>query len=90
MEKTRSGEYVSSQVADFGVMDLSSVDFALTGGQKFQIKNEGTDAVTLDVIPASAATDTYVSTKFDPGWNPEIVRKVKKNTTSGLALKWGF
>ena len=90
MEKTRSGEYVSSQVADFAAMDLSSVDFSLAGGQKFQVKNEGTDAVTLDVIPASAVANTSISTKFDPGWNPAIVRQVKQNAASGLALKWGY
>lgn len=56
MEKTRSGEYVSSQVADFGVMDISAQDFSLSGGQKFQVKNEGSDAVTLEVIPASAVS----------------------------------
>lgn len=90
MDKTRSGEFVSMQVADFGVMDVSAGDFSLSGGQKFQIKNEGTDTVTLEVIPAQATTNTYISTKFDPGWNPEIVRKVKQNATSGLALKWGY
>jgi len=89
MDKTRSGEYISAQVADFGPIDVSEGNFSLSGGQKFQIKNEGTEAVTLEVIPASAATDTFIATVFDPGWNPEIVRAVKENAAT-LSLKWGY
>jgi hypothetical protein len=92
MNKTRSGEYTSDQVAAFDTMDLSEANFKTEGDHNFQVKNEGDDNVTLEVIPAAAAVDstTFISTVFYPGWNPEIVREVKKNTTEGLALKWGY
>ena len=86
---SRSGEGLSLQLANFGVMSLAA-NFKIEGNVKFQVKNEADEAVTLEVIPADAATDTFISVKMDPGWNPEIVREVKLNTTEGLALKWGY
>jgi formaldehyde-activating enzyme involved in methanogenesis len=87
---TRSGADLSLQLAKFGVMDLAAANFKIEGNTKFQVKNEGSDAVNLEVIPADAEDDTFISVKFEVGWNPEIVREVKKNTTEGLALKWGY
>lgn len=86
----RSGEGLSLQLGKFGAMSLASANFKIEGNVKFQVKNEGAEAVTLEVIPADADNDTFISTKFDPGWNPEIIREVKVNTTEGLALKWGY
>jgi hypothetical protein len=90
MEQTASGEFVSLQAGLFGIMDISTADFSITGNKKFYIKNEGTEAVSLEVIPAAAETDTYVTVKFDPGWNLEIVRKVKTNTGTLPTLLWGY
>lgn len=74
----------------FGVVtNLATADFALTGNQQFNIKNDGTEAVTLEVIPADVATETFVSTKFAVGWNEEIVRKIKLNAAS-LTLLYGY
>ena len=87
---SRNGTQDALQVSMFGaVTGLDTADFSLPGNQQFQIKNEGTAAVTLEVIPADAETETFVSTSFDPGWNVEIVRKIKTNTTS-MTLKWGY
>lgn len=90
MDQTRSGESLSLQAGMFDVMDISTADFSIAGNQKFHIKNEGTAAVSLEVIPAAAETDTYVPVSFDPGWNSEIVRKVKKNTGTLPTLLWGY
>lgn len=87
---SRNGTQDSLQVSMFGaVTDLATADFALTGNQQFNIKNDGTEAVTLEVIPADVETETFVSTKFAVGWNEEIVRKIKLNTAS-LTLLWGY
>lgn len=86
----RSGFMISEQVAKFGnIADLSTTDFSVAGNIPFQVKNESADNVTLDVIAAGDDTDTYVSTVFYPGWNPEIVKKVKMNSTSAT-IKWGY
>lgn len=90
MSNSRCGEGVSLQVAKFGVLDPSAEDFALSGNEKFCIKNQGTVAVTLEVVPAMEDTDTYVEMAFDPGWNAEVIRKVKKNTGTLPALRWGY
>ena len=71
------------------VTNLATADFSLTGNQQFNIKNEGDEAGTLEVIPADDETETFVSTKFDPGWNVEAVRKIKTNAAS-MTLKWGY
>lgn len=87
---TRSGTGTSLQVPRFGaVTDLATADFALPGNQQFNIKNEGTEDVTLEVIPADEESETFVSTKFAVGWNEEIVRKIKTNAAS-MTLKWGY
>ena len=86
----RSGTGESLQPSNFGpVTDLDTADFALPGNQQFNIKNDGTETVTLEVIPADVATETFVSTKFAVGWNEEIVRKIKTNAAS-LTLLWGY
>jgi hypothetical protein len=86
----RSGTGTSLQVSSFGVVtDLATTDFALPGNLQFNIKNEGTDDVTLEVIPADQEAETFISTKFSPGWNEEIVRKIKQNAVS-MTLKWGY
>ena len=86
----RSGTGTSLQVSRFGaVTNLATADFALSGNQQFNIKNEGTEEVTLEVIPADVETETFVSTKFAVGWNEEIVRKIKTNVAS-MTLKWGY
>jgi hypothetical protein len=87
---SRNGTQDALQPSMFGaVTNLATANFSLPGNQQFQVKNEGTAAVTLEVIPADDETETYVSTVFDPGWNVEVVRKIKLNTAS-LSLKWGF
>lgn len=86
---TRSNEMVSAQIGKMGVIDVSS-DFRLDGNMPFNIKNEGEEEVELDVQLSGDETGTFVSTKFYPGWNPEIVTAVKQTSQAGLKLKWGY
>jgi hypothetical protein len=85
---TPEHEEVSLQISKFGtVTNLSSANFSLSGNHPFLIKNDGEAAVTLEVMPESGSA--YVSTVFQVGWNPEIVKSIKK-TSGGGTLLWGY
>ena len=87
---TRSGEMVSAQVGIMGtVTDLDTKDFSLSDGQPFNIKNDGIAPVELEVQLAGMPDGETVTTKFDCGWNPEIV-KVIKTTSLSNNLKFGY
>jgi len=88
MEETRIGSIVSSQIGRMGAIDLSEGEFRLSDGMGFNIKNDGDAAVSLDVILDKMAEGDYVTTKFYPGWNKEIVRAVKSDDTV-TGLFWG-
>lgn len=95
---TRTGDTPSIQLSKYGIIsDLDSEDFELVIGvsqgkdvkERFLIKNQELDNVTLEVIPAGSISDDYVSVIFEPGWNPEWARKIKINAEAGNLL-WGY
>ena len=88
MEETRIGSIVSSQIGRMGAIDLSEGEFRLQDGMGFNIKNDGSEAVSLSVILDKGAEGDYITTKFYPGWNKEIVRAVKSEDTVE-DLFWG-
>ena len=78
----------SPQVSLFGkVTNLASKNFKLSQNAPFLIKNDNADEVILEVMPRHGTA--FVSTKFAPGWNPEIVTEIKKASAKGDLL-WGF
>jgi hypothetical protein len=86
---------IMPQTPNFGnVTDLGTENFVLptsAGRNNFVIKNENDDAIWLEVKPAQGST--FINTKFNPGWNPEIVKEIKVNTTLTTELgkiKWGY
>ena len=84
---------VSAQVAIFGNIDASKLtreNFVLENGQSFVVKNEGTAAVELDVVPAGAKDRIFVKTTFEVGWNPELVKEIKATSLSSVKLKFGY
>lgn len=85
---TRSCVGTSLQIANMGVIPNLENDFSI--GRFFNIKNDGDEPVILEVNLADMKKDEFVETKFEPGWNPEIVRIIKQNNTPGLDLKYGF
>ena len=88
---TRSGEMVSAQVGIMGaVTGLSDGDFSLSDGQPFNIKNDGISPVELEVQLAGMPDGTTIKTKFDCGWNPEIVKVIKATSLSSINLKFGY
>ncbi len=91
MSVTRSGEQVSSQIGKMGaITGLQDSTFCLPDGQFFNIKNDGTSAIELMVQLAGMQDGDFITTKFDVGWNPEIIKAVKQTSLSSINLKWGY
>jgi len=92
MEKIQAagGEAVSFEINHMGVIsDLDTENFTLKPGQPFKIKNDGTDAVTLEVRTSKMAEGEFIATRIDLGWNPENVVEIKM-TSASVTLKWGY
>jgi len=90
-ETTRSGDVVSGQIGVLGaVPSLSSANFKIDGDIPFNVKNDGESAVFLDVRLVSMEPGQFVNTRFDCGWNPEIVVEIKTTNQNNLNLKWGY
>ncbi|MCI2121429.1 MAG: hypothetical protein LKK19_01845 [Bacteroidales bacterium] len=87
----RNGDVVSAQISVIGgITDLDTAAFSL-GGKAFNVKNDGDDAVELDVNLFGMPKGEFVKTKFDAGWNPEIIREIKADDTlSDINLKYGY
>ena len=87
MGQNRNGDVVSAQVSVIG-----NVDFAKGNFKKdvpFCIKNDGDAAVILEVNLWGMPKGELISTRFETGWNPEIVREIKK-TSINATLLWGY
>ena len=55
----------------------------------FNIKNDGETAVVLEVNLWGMEPGEFVATRFETGWNPEIVREIKQ-TSINATLVWGY
>lgn len=89
MSRTRSGEMVSAQIGKIGaVTGLDSGNFSVKG-TPFNIKNDGLTGVFLEVNLYGMKPGVFVRTRFDIGWNPEIVREIKQTSTEAVLL-WGY
>lgn len=94
MSKIQTPESIEiiPQVTDFGnIQGLRTTDFNLNG-KNFLIKNENIEDLWLEVKPA--LSQSFVKTKFIPGWNIELVKEVKKDATLTVDqeanIKWGY
>lgn len=81
---------IRPQVAVMGRIDLTDQDFTLEEGSNFYIKNEGSDPVLLDVVPAGNADGDFIQTTFFPGWSVEVVKRIKQSSDKGLNLLFGY
>lgn len=88
MSTTRGGETVSPQIGKIGLIDLSTGNFQ-TEGVPFNVKNDGEAAVILEVNLWGMEPGEFVATRFEVGWNPEIVREIKQ-TNINATLIWGY
>ena len=89
MGQTRGGDAVSPQISNIGPIEgLSNGNFKKED-VPFNIKNDGQAAVELEVNLWGMEPGKFVKTRFEVGWNPEIVREIKQ-TSINAALLWGF
>jgi len=90
MSTTRSGDMVSPQIGKMGIIsNLNNANFSIPGTQ-FNLKNDGETDVFLDVNLWSMEQGEYINTRMVVGWNPEIIREIKKTNQTGLKLCWGY
>jgi hypothetical protein len=86
--QNRNGDSVSAQISVAG-----SVVF--TDGKNFKkdepycIKNDGETAVELEVNLWGMPEGVFIRTRFETGWNPEIIREIKVTSLTG-SLLWGY
>lgn len=81
---SRAGSSVSPQVGMMGEITFDDGNFLLPDGQVFNIKNNGDDDVEIEVRLDQMPEGTFITTKFAPGWNPEVVREVKASNVENL------
>lgn len=85
---TQGGAPVRLQISVAGAVDFGASG-AFSKDVPFCVKNDGEEAVTLEVNLWGMAPGEYVATKFEPGWNPELVREVKR-PGGECSLVWGY
>ncbi len=90
MGTTRGGEAISAQIGNIGIIDISAGNFTLNGARiPFNIKNDSETAVFLEVNLWGMKPGTFVNTRFETGWNPEIIREIKQSSIE-TTLLWGY
>lgn len=85
--ENRNGDLVSAQISVAGNVDFSGGNFQKD--TPFCLKNDGEAAVVLEVNLWGMPEGEFISTRFETGWNPEIIREIKE-TSSATALIWGY
>ena len=83
----RNGDLVSAQVSVAGTVSFDGGNFRKD--VPFCVKNDGEAAVVLEVNLWGMPEGEFIATRFETGWNPEIVREIKV-TSSKTALLWGY
>lgn len=82
----RQGDTVSAQISEMGAVTFENGQpFRL--GRPFNLKNDGEAACFLEVNLWGMPPGQYVTTRFDTGWNPEIINEIKPTAATGLL--WG-
>lgn len=84
--ENRNGDLVSAQISVAG-----NVDFPVATSEwtRLLLKNDGEAAIVLEVNLWGMPEGEFISTRFETGWNPEIIREIKE-TSSATALIWGY
>ena len=82
----RQGDTVSAQISAMGAVTFENGQpFSL--GRPFNLKNDGEAACFLEVNLWGMPPGQYVNTRFETGWNPEIIKEIKP--TAATRLLWG-
>ena len=83
----RNGDQVSAQVSVIYYGQLRTGQ--LPKKIPLCVKNDGEAAVVLEVNLWGMPEGEFIATRFEMGWNPEIVREIK-TTSQKTALLWGY
>ena len=84
--RNRQGDTVSAQISEMGAITFQDGQpFDL--GRPFSIKNDGEAPCFLEVKLYGMPEGEFIKTRFETGWNPEIVKQVKPTSAPGLL--WG-
>ncbi len=73
---SRTGEVAASNIARLHNVDMS---VGYKDNLPVNVKNNGTEAVTLSVHMRQSPEGEYIETTFYPGWNPEIIDEIQAN-----------
>lgn len=87
MSQNRNGDSVSPQISVAGKVEFTSGSFRKD--TPFCVKNDGEGAVVLKVNLWGMPEGEFISTRFETGWNPEIIREIKESSLA-TALIWGY
>ena len=80
---------VSMQIARMGEIAFTNGKFSLPGELGFNIKNDSDEPVSVEVRLDMMSEGETITTTFEPGWNPEIVKEVIQPSGT-VDLKWGM
>ena len=86
MSTTRGGATVSAQIGTIGPIEgLSTGNFKMED-TPFNIKNDGETAVVLEVNLWGMEPGKFVATRFEIGWNTEIVREITQTSINATLV----
>ena len=67
----------TSDAANIGLIENVDMAVGFTSDVPVNVKNNGSEVVTLSVHMYDEAPGIYIETTFYPGWNPEIVDEIQ-------------
>lgn len=69
----------TSDAANIGEIKNVEMTVGYKGSEPVNVKNNGSETVTLSVHMFDMPQGEYIETTFYPGWNPEIVDEIQAN-----------
>lgn len=69
----------TSDAANIGEIKNVDMTVGYKGSEPVNVKNNGSETVTLSVHMFDMPQGEYIETTFYPGWNPEIVDEIQAN-----------
>lgn len=85
----RNGDQISAQISVAGEVTFGDKG-SFRKDAPFCLKNDGEAAIFLQVNLWGMEPGQYVNTRFETGWNPEIIREVVQPTVANSRLLWGY
>lgn len=71
----------TSDTSNIGLIENVDMSVGYKGDSPVNVKNNGSEAVTLSVHMYDAPAGVFVETTFYTGWNPEIIDEIQANAS---------